>query len=210
MGDQYLLVAQSIASYITPQEYLEWEETQEERHEYHDGVIVAMSGGSRNHSVICNSLASALTVQLRSRPCETHSGGIKVYIEHCNRYFYPDTAVICGQPAYTNNRVDSVSNPIVVVEVLSESTEHFDRTIKLDCYGTVASIHSCLLVSQREHRIEKYSRISGKPSWEFTAYTGIDAVVPLPEIDCELRASEVYERIEFAPVVTEDVQEIAQ
>jgi Uma2 family endonuclease len=199
------LVAQPSTTYVSPQAYLEWEETQEERHEYHDGVIRAMSGGTYDHSVINSNLVHAITVQLARKNCTTHGGGLKVRIRACNRYFYPDVAVICGSPSFTDGRRDTVDNPVLVVEVLSKSTEHFDRTTKLDCYSKLDSIQVCLLVSQYEPRIEKYTKIAGSNNWERAPYPGIDAVVPLPEIDCELRADEVYERIEFEPAADTEV-----
>jgi Uma2 family endonuclease len=195
------VVAERKSTYITPQAYLEWEDAQEERHEYNNGVIVAMSGGTRDHSIITGNLALILGLQLRKSPCEVHGGGLKVYVKTCNRYFYPDIAVLCGSPSFTNGRRDTIDNPILVIEVLSESTEHFDRTTKLDCYATLPSVQAYLIVSQREQRIERYTRLTGKPGWEVTAFTGGDSLVLLPEIECELRANEVYERIEFEPAV---------
>jgi Uma2 family endonuclease len=192
------MVAQPTTSYITPQEYLAWERDQEETHEYHNGVIVAMSGGTRTHAVIIGNLIHRIAAQLDKRPCVTLGGNLRVHIEECNRYFYPDVMVVCGTPILTDGHRDNIDNPDVVVEVLSDSTEHIDRTIKLDCYWALTTVHTYLIVSQNEPRIEKYSKISGKNRWELTVYTDAADVVQLPEIECELRANEVYRRIEFA------------
>lgn len=191
------MVAQSKSPYMAPQQYLAWEREQEMRYEYHDGKIVAMSGGTLEHAVIISNIIRRLGERLDASPCTTIGSVMRVYVDECNRYFYPDVSVVCGAPSYTDGRRDTIVNPALVVEVLSDSTEHVDRTTKWDWYGVLPSIHTYLIVSQSEPRIEKYCKVPGKNSWEATAYNGVEAVVSLAAIGCELYASEVYHRIEF-------------
>lgn len=192
------MVAQSKARYISPGEYLEWEETQEARHEYHNGTVAAMSGGTHVHSLISSNIVVNVGFQLKQTASQIHGSGLRVRVYAYNRYFYPDVMVICGPPSYTDNRQVAVDNPNLVIEVLSESTEHFDRTTKMDCYAELPSLHTYVLVSQSEPRIELFTRTPDRSGWKLTVYTGTNAVVPLREIGCTLRASEVYDRIEFS------------
>ena len=127
------VVAITKENYISPLTYLQKEETQEERHDYHDGRILAMSGGTWEHCIIGTNFGASLSTQLRTSTCEVHIGGIKVHVRACKHYFYADIAVFCGSPSFTDGRRDTVDNPVLVVEVLLESTQQFDRTTKLDC-----------------------------------------------------------------------------
>jgi len=112
---------------MTPEEYLAFERTSEQKHEYADGEIFAMSGGTREHSLVGQNVAGELRNALLERPCEVPGSDLKIAVLATSRYFYPDVFVVCGEPRFADDQRDSVVNPRVIVEVLSDSTERYDR-----------------------------------------------------------------------------------
>lgn len=197
------VVAQTKQPYISPQEYLEWERAQEISHEYHDGVLVAMSGGTLEHGVITSNVSTALCNQLRGQPCVTFAGNVRVEVAACNRYFYPDVAVLYGTPVFLDGHRDTVRNPSVTVEVLSESTQNVDRVVKLDCYRRIESLTAYVLIAQDQPRMECYQR-TADGAWRYESYIGSEAVLPLPSLGCELRAADIYANITFPPETVPD------
>jgi Uma2 family endonuclease len=191
------VVAYAKAPKVTPTEYLELEKSAETKSEYHNGVIIAMAGGTFEHDLANLNILATLHVQLRGKPCVPLTGNMRVNVPGCNCYYYPDTSVACEQPEFQRiEGVQSLTNPILIVEVLSDSTERFDRERKFFCYQTLPSLRTYVLVAQDEPLVQVFEKqVNGK--WEFSHYQGLDAVAPLPSIDCELNLVDVYERIEF-------------
>ena len=193
------MVALRKPHYITPQEYLEGERWSKIKHEYHDGRIVAMAGASPEHNAIAYDLTLEIGPQLRRRDCQGFSSDLRVYVPACNKYYYPDGVVVCGEPRYQDVAgVRSLLNPTLLIEVLSESTAETDRTEKFDCYGTLDSLQTYALVAQDMPRIESYTRHEDG-TWRYSVARGMDGVLALDAIGCSLRLSEVYARIAFSP-----------
>src|SRR5579859_7443252 len=181
----------------TPEEYLAHERQAAYKSEYLAGQIVAMSGVSRAHSLINTNLAWVLSSQLRDRPCEVHASDMRVKVTAQGLYTYPDIAVVCGPAQWEDAQVDTLLNPTLIVEVLSPSTEAYDRGAKFGYYRALPSLQEYLLVAQDQALLEHYLRADD--SWVFTATRDPGAVVRLPTIACDLPLAEVYRNVIFPP-----------
>ncbi len=171
------------------------ERLSEEKHEYFRGEVFAMTGASENHNIIVGSTFAALYTQLRKRPCQIYPSDMRVKIPFTGLYTYPDISIICGTPEFEDNILDTLLNPTVIIEVLSSSTEQYDRGKKFQHYRTIESLHDYILIAQDSYRIEHFGR-QGR-QWILTDAKGLDASVTLPSIECSLPLSEVYEKVTF-------------
>jgi Uma2 family endonuclease len=187
------------------EEYLASERVSEARHEYIDGCIYAMAGESGEHGDICTNLVGTVHSQLRGTSCrarskdtKVHSGPTPGHPRSTQGFFsYPDLVVICGELQYHDEHTDVILNPAVIIEVLSESTESFDRGEKFNRYQVWNStLTDYLLVSQTAPIIEHYSR-QADGSWSYKIYQGLDRSITIESIGCELRLADVYDRIRF-------------
>jgi Uma2 family endonuclease len=175
---------------VTPQAYLVRERAAEYRSEYFDGEIEAMAGAPKPHVIISGNIFAHLYFRLR-RTCRAMQTEMKVRSEAANTTMYPDVLVTCGEPRFTDSRQDVLTNPAVVFEVLSPSTERKDRTTKANAYRLIESLQAHVLVSQKEPRVEVYAR-ADDGSWPCTIYQGLDAIVQLEAIGCSLSLAEIY------------------
>ena len=180
----------------TAEEYLEEERRAEYKSEYRDGVIVAMSGGSRAHSVITVNITAEVRARLKGKPCQAFSNDMKVRSGIGELYSYPDLSVVCGEPRFHDDHTDVLLNPTVIVEALSPSTEAFDRGRKFARYQRIASLMDYVLIAQDEPRVERYAR-QEDGQWLLSIAVGLEAVLSLPSIDCSLPLSEIYDRVPF-------------
>jgi Uma2 family endonuclease len=194
---------------FTVEEYLAFERASEERHEYLDGVIWAMAGESPDHGRICINLAAALVPQLRGSDCEAFSKDTKVccgpYRANTREglYAYPDLVVVCGAMQFHGQAQDVLINPTVIVEVLSPSTEAFDRGEKFRRYRAwLPTLTDYVLVAQDRPVIDHYHR-EDDALWTLRTLEGLDAHLHLPSINCAVPLADVYERIVF-PQAEED------
>lgn len=187
-----------LKSYLTPEEYLEIERRAETRSEYLDGEIFAMTGASLSHNLIVTNLNGSLWLQLRRRPCQVTANDLRVHIPATGLYTYPDVIVVCGEPRLTDEHLDTLLNPTFMIEVLSSSTEAYDRGKKFEHYRTIESLAEFLLVAQDTPRIEQYVR-QPDGRWLFTAIAGQEGTLALPSIECELSLAEVYEKVPGPP-----------
>jgi Uma2 family endonuclease len=183
-------------AYVTPEEYLTFERASPTKHEYFAGAVFAMSGVTRAHSLISGNLFAALHAQLRGRPCEPHASDMRVRVSETGLYTYPDVFVVCGEPEFEDAEVDTLLNPTLIVEILSPSTEAYDRGDKFAHYRTIPSLREFILVSQDRPRIERFVR-QEDDTWLLAETSGLEATVTLAAIRCELRLAEVYERVVF-------------
>ncbi len=179
---------------ITPQEYLAWERLQETRHEYVNGEIHAMTGASRRHNLVNGNIFAALHSRMRGKPCEVYSNDMRVKVNATGMYTYPDIVVACGQPQFEDQSVDTLLNPLLIVEVLSESTEGYDRGAKFLHYRKLSSLREYVLVAQTECRVEHYLR-QDENHWLLTEYQALDETLNLVALDCALPLRELYERV---------------
>ena len=183
-------------THVTPEEYLAAERLSETRSEYLDGGVYPMTGAKLNHNQIVSNLILELGIQLRSGACRVLAIDQKVRLPDARKFFYPDALVICGEPQFHDERRDIVLNPVLVIEVLSKSTEAFDRGAKFQAYRTIESLKEYLLVSQGAPLIEQYvRRDDGK--WTLTAAEGLEGSLALPSVGCTLNLGAVYDKVDF-------------
>ena len=182
-------------------EFIAWEKKQETRHEFIDGEIYAMAGGRYLHSDIAANIQGELFAKLRGSGCKPKSSDMAVLIGE--QYVFPDVVVNCGKPEFYQGDDTIMTNPIMVVEVLSPSTEQKDRGYKLAGYRQIAALQVYLLVHQNQPVVECYLR-QNATQWLYTVYTGVDAVIPLDCLGCELTLAEIYRDVEFAENPVED------
>lgn len=180
----------------TVEEYLALDRDAEIKSEYRAGEIVAMAGASRAHVAIVGNIMASLVPQLRGRPCQAFSSDLRVRAASSARYTYPDVAVVCGQQIVENTKPETLLNPTVLVEVLSESTEAYDRGEKFAHYRRILSLTDYVLVAQDRPYVEHYQR-HDEEIWLFRAFEGPDAVLALPILDCTLALRDVYDKVEF-------------
>ncbi|MEG4348022.1 Uma2 family endonuclease [Microcoleus sp. A003_D6] len=191
------LVSDATATGFTPDEYRAIEETAEERHEYCNGEIIAMSGGSEVHSAIACNLLIYLGFLLRDTDFRLYNSDLRVWIPEHRCGTYTDLMVVNGEPEFNDDRTDEILNPLLIVEVLSPSTEAYDRGEKFRKYRSISSFCEYLLVSQTEPYIEQYYNCD-RPSndrWQWQVYDGIDRAIVLHSLNIELPMAEVYRRI---------------
>lgn len=183
---------------FTPEQYLELEREAEERHEYLDGLIYLMSGGSLKHSSICVNVSGELRQLLKGKPCRVLEANMKVGTEKSSLFSYPDVSVVCGKPTFHDKHQDVLTNPTAIIEVLSPSTERFDRGRKFARYQSIESFTDYVLIAQDEPRVEHFAR-QANGTWILTVATDLKSAIKIPSIACRLKLAEVYERIEFEP-----------
>ena len=174
--------------YISPADYLAAEEVSPIRHEYRDGEVFAMTGGTRNHSAIIGNLFFGLKSRLRSSGCWPFVEGVKTRIEARNAFYYPDVVVTCDDRDRPSNE-QYIEYPCLIVEVLSPSTARFDRTEKFADYRTIASLRDYILVATDRRHIEHFQR-DDRGTW--TLATPTDAIA-IAHLDCTIAIADIYE-----------------
>lgn len=189
-------MSRSAEQFITAAEYLALERQAETKSEYWNGNIYAMSGASLKHNRIVAGLATTLGAQLRRKSCEPFFGDMRVKVSPTGLYTYPDVIVVCGEPQLEDDQLDTLLNPKVIIEVLSESTEKYDRGDKFAHYRALDSLTDYLLVAQNQPCIEHFQR-QADGSWRYSAAQGLEAEIAIPSVGCELLLAEVYERVTF-------------
>ena len=194
---------------ITPQEYLATEESAEHKSEYYGGEIFAMAGSSPAHSRICLNVGSEFRARLRGSGCEPFDAGLHVHMPATKLYTYPDASVVCGKLEYLEGSNVIVTNPSLVVEVLSPSTERYDRAAKFFHYQSVKTLRDYVLIAQDTVRVEHFflqTNDEQSSQWLYTAYRGMDAVLRLASLSIEIPLREIYEEVEFASGPDEDAR----
>ena len=182
----------------TAEEYLTLERAARSKSEYHDGRIFAMAGGTGPHSQVAAAFTRELGNFAKVKGCVVFNSDMKLRINENNRFCYPDVSGLCGRPEYFDDTRDVLLNPSFIVEVLSKSTEAFDRGRKLALYMARPSVVEIALVSVVEVRVDKYTR---QPDgiWRFDGYSGADSRVPFASLGCEISLGEVYAGVELDP-----------
>jgi Uma2 family endonuclease len=179
----------------TPQEYLAFERKSPIKHEYYDGEIFAMSGVSREHNLIAGNLFREMSLQLRGRPCEAYISDVRVRVSPAGPYTYPDVVAVCGERRFEDSEVDTLLNPNVIVEVLSPTTEAYDRGKKFAHYRRLESLREYVLIAQDQVCVERYTRQGDE--WLLTELTRLEDTLRLESIGCAVGLREIYERVEF-------------
>ena len=184
-------------TYLTPEQYLEIERKADFRSEYYSGEMFAMAGATEPHILIVSNLVIELGLQLRKRPCRVYSTDMRVRVNAAGLYTYPDVVAICGEPRFADEKRDLLLNPLVIVEVLSPSTEAYDRGEKFAQYRRLDSLTDYLLVSQDKMRVEHYVR-QPDSHWLLSEASGPDARVEIAALKCNLLLADVYDKVEFS------------
>lgn len=178
----------------TRESYLAFDRASDEKHEFIDGNVCAMTGASENHNLINVNITIALGIQFRGRPCKLYANDMRVRLPSRN-YVYPDIAVVCGEAQLEDEHLDTLLNPTVIIEVLSPSTESYDRGKKFEHYRALESLQEYLLVSQEQAHIERYIR--QEDGWLLTEAKGMEASIELSSVGCTLTLADVYDKVTF-------------
>ena len=186
-------------THFTLEEYFALERTSPIRHEYYNGSIFAMAGASREHNLIALNLGGELRTNLRGRPCETYVSHMRILIVRTGLYTYPDVVVVCGERQLQKDEMDTLLNPTVLFEVLSPTTEAYDRGKRSAHYRRLESLREYVLVAQDEIHVERYTRQGDE--WLLTELSDIEDELRLPSIDCTVALREIYARLEFPEAV---------
>ena len=182
-------------TFLTEEEYLAIERLAEFRSEFYNGEMFALAGASRRHNRIVTNLVTALDNQLRDRPCNVYSSDMRVRVTSTGLFTYPDVVVTCGEEDFADDEQDTLLNPLVIFEVLSDSTEAYDRGKKFEHYQNIDSLSTYVLVAQEAPRIERYVRQEGGRAWVYTETHEADALVGIEAIGCELGLEDVYAKV---------------
>jgi len=181
---------------LTVAEYLAIERRAEFKSEFYDGEMFAMAGASRQHNVINENLSGELFSRLKGGPCRTLSRDQRLKIDRTGLYCYPDLVIVCGPPEYAGEDPDTLVNPRVIVEVLSDSTERYDRTTKFRHYQQLASVQEYVLVTPDEPLCERFSR-QANGLWAVESYVGLEATLDLKSVPVQVPLSDIYAGVSF-------------
>ena len=182
-------------SFITPEQYLEIERAAGHKSEYFNGEMFAMAGAPENHNLIQTNTVRELSTQLRQRPCRVYASDMRVQVRETELYTYPDAVVVCGQPTFLDARRDTLLNPTLVVEVLSHSTEAYDRGRKFEHYQTIESVRYYLLISSERVRTDLFMIAEGR----WSAASRLEDTIEWEAVGCQLKLADIYEKVEFEP-----------
>jgi Uma2 family endonuclease len=180
--------------WISPEEYLAMERESEEKHEYFNGEVFAMGGASPNHGLIVTNVVAELRTQLKKRPCTVYPADLRVKVSPTGLYTYPDVVVVCGDPQFVGKSEDTLTNPTLIVEVLSETTKDYDRGGKFEHYRSLPSFMEYVLIAQDRTHIEHFVRQPDN-RWMFSETNRMEDTVELASIGCTLSLMEVYDKV---------------
>jgi len=183
---------------ITPQEYLIREREGSTKSEFYRGEIFAMDGGSANHSLIAANLVREAGNALKDKPCTVFNSDLRVQVQTTGLYTYPDATIVCGEPIFDDDHRDTLLNPTVIVEVLSDSTEEYDCSKKSNHYRQIKSLKELILIAQDRPQVERFTR-QANGDWLFHEQTELSAEFELKSLDISVAMSELYRGVKFEP-----------
>ncbi|HLC16170.1 MAG TPA: Uma2 family endonuclease [Thermodesulfovibrionia bacterium] len=183
-------------TYLTPHEYLTIERKAERKSEFFNGEMFLMAGASPRHVLIVTNVVYELRQQLKKRPCTVYSANLRLKVSSTGLYTYPDVIVVCGKPQFDDEQEDTLLNPTLIVEVLSESTAYYDRGKTFERYRTIQTLREYILIAQDKHHVEQYV-FQPENLWIMSKTNGPDASVHLSSIGCNLAMDEVYDKVEM-------------
>jgi Uma2 family endonuclease len=187
---------ETIKKGVNVEGYFDLEEFSEKRHEYCRGEIFAMVGGTPNHNRIVLNIAGLLNSRFGGGPCEAFASDLRVEIGKKSHYAYPDVVVVCGELEFAERRSDTITNPAVVFEVLSESTKDYDRGTKFAAYRSLKTLSDYLLVEQNKPHVEYFSK-ENDGSWRLRELFGMKEAIEIASVRATLSLGEIYERVAF-------------
>jgi Uma2 family endonuclease len=193
------LPAQKLDTRVSIAEYLRREEASEIRHEFHDGEVLAMSGGTFDHAAVATNLVVALGMRLRGQPCRVLDSNMRVAVQRSRRFVYPEASILCQPPQFhpDDPKRTTIVNPRVIFEVLSDSTESYDRGEKFEKYRQIGSLDEYVLLAQDRPTVEGFLR-QPDGAWGLLAWNGLDAVARLRCLGLDLPLSELYAGVELS------------
>ena len=183
-------------SFLTPEQYLEIERKADFRSEYFNGEMFAMAGAQRAHNQLVASLIGELGQQFRGRPCDVYPSVMRLRVSATGLYTYPDVSVACGEQRFADSSVDTLLNPSVIVEVLSPSTEAYDRGRKFEQYQSIESVREYVLVASDRVHVDLYTRLADG-RWLLTSASRLEDALNLESVQARIVLSDVYEKVEF-------------
>ncbi|MEQ9354775.1 MAG: Uma2 family endonuclease [Coleofasciculus chthonoplastes F3-SA18-01] len=182
--------------YYSTEEYLALEEAADYKSEYIDGQIFPMAGGSTNHNQIALNFSTELNFAFKKLDYRVFMSDVRLWIPQRRIYTYPDVMVIAGEPDYYNNRTDTITNPQVIIEVLSKSTKGYDRSGKFRLYRTIPTVEEYLLLDQTKIYVEHFSKTDAK-RWSFREYDESDQAIALSSVDFQISLADAYNKVKF-------------
>ena len=191
---------QRVKKPFTPEQYLAMEERSDTKSEFYRGEIFAMAGASIDHNTIAGNVFAALHRHLRGKPCRPFTSDMRLLVQSNGLYTYPDVTVVCGEPLFFEGRTDTVMNPTLLIEVLSESTKDYDRGFKFELYRALTSLADYLLVDSAKVHVEHYHRLEDG-RWTLQEYNDPSQSIELAAIDFSISIADLYERVVFAPTL---------
>ncbi|MEH2008794.1 Uma2 family endonuclease [Nostoc sp.] len=188
--------------YYTQEEYLELEETADYKSEYIDGQIISLADGTINHNQIALNLSTELNFAFKKQNYRVFMGDVRLWIPQKRTYTYPDVMILAGEPEFFNNRRDIITNPQVIIEVLSKSTKGYDRKDKFQAYRTISTFQEYLLIDQTRIHIDQFSK-TGKKQWTLREYDEEDEAIALVTVPFEIYLQDLYNKVKFEVVESE-------
>jgi Uma2 family endonuclease len=182
--------------YYTPEEYLELEVNATDKHEYIDGEIIFMPGGMPNHNRIILNLGAVLNFALKRQPYDVFVSDQRLWIPQRRIYTYPDVMVIKGDLEFPEGRKDTITNPVMIAEVLSKSTQAYDRGEKFKAYRTIPSFQEYVTIEQYSMHVEQYYKTEPN-QWIFSEYDGAESILTLKTVPCEISLADLYDKVDF-------------
>lgn len=182
--------------FISIEDYLSLEETAQEKHEYYRGEIFAMAGGTIAHNQIVSNMVSEVNFFLREKDCQVFPSDLKVHNEANSLFTYPDISIVCGEPQKWQGRNDTITNPVVIIEVLSESTQLYDRGQKFKLYRSIPSLKEYLLVSSLEYMVEHFTK-QAEDAWNFRELSNPEDRLTIESIGFSCPLKELYRNVAF-------------
>ena len=182
--------------YYSPEEYLEFEVNSELRHEYIDGLIIPMTGGTPNHNQITGNFYAVLNFALKRQPYQVFVTDQRLWIPKRRIHTYPDVMIVQTPLVFEEGRNDTITNPVMIAEVLSKSTKGYDRDEKFAAYRTIASFQEYILIDQYTIHVEQYVKTDNR-KWMFLEYEDINDTLNLTSVSCQISLADIYEKIDF-------------
>jgi Uma2 family endonuclease len=182
--------------YITPEEYLAMEEAAEIRHEYYQGEIFAMAGGSNNHNMIAGDVHTQMNLAFSDKRCTAYMTDMRLWIKANGLFTYPDVMAVCGEPQFYEDRDDTITNPVVIIEVLSKSTEEYNRVGKFKFYRSIPSLQEYILIDQYSVHVEQYY-LEAPNRWVLIEYNELSDILKFAKIDFKISLQDIYRRVKL-------------
>ena len=183
-------------AFITPEQYLDIERKAEHRSEYFHGEVFAMAGAQEAHSILVGNLVREFNQQVRQKPCRVYSNDMRVHVPSTGLYTYPNIVAVCGERQFIDSNVDTLLNPNLIVEVLSPSTEAYDRGRKFEQYRAVTSLTEYLLIASDRVHAELFTR--NATNWVLSEANELENEMEIASIGCRLKLADIYEKVDFA------------